>query len=58
MSGAEGFRSTPAPMLGEHSDEICRDLLGMSDSEIKQLLDQDILHNPSNTESTGASMFG
>ena len=58
MSGVEGFRSTPAPMLGEHTDEICRDLLGMSDSEIKQLLDQNILHNPSNTESTGASMFG
>jgi len=58
MSGVEGFRSIRAPLLGEHTDEICRDLLGMSDADVKQLLDQDILHNPSNTESTGASMFG
>lgn len=57
MSAAQGFRSTRAPLLGEHTDEICRDLLGMSDGEIQQLLDRDILHNPSNTESTGGSMF-
>jgi crotonobetainyl-CoA:carnitine CoA-transferase CaiB-like acyl-CoA transferase len=57
MSGASGFQSTRTPLLGEHTDEICRDLLGMTDSEIQQLLEQDILHNPSNTESTGGSMF-
>jgi benzylsuccinate CoA-transferase BbsF subunit len=57
MSATQGFRSTRAPLLGEHTNEICRDLLGMSDDEIQQLLDQDILHNPSNTESTGGSMF-
>ena len=57
MSGASPFHSTPAPLLGEHTDEICRDLLGMSDDEIQKLLKEDILHNPSNTEGTGKSMF-
>ncbi|MEX2626344.1 MAG: CoA transferase [Ilumatobacteraceae bacterium] len=28
----------PAPMLGEHTREICRDLLGMSDAEIDELV--------------------
>jgi crotonobetainyl-CoA:carnitine CoA-transferase CaiB-like acyl-CoA transferase len=58
MSGASPVPSRSAPLLGEHTDEICRDLLEMSDDDIKQLLDEDILHNPSNTEGTGKSMFG
>ncbi len=57
MSGASPFPSIRAPLLGEHTDEICRDLLGMSEDEIKRLLDEDILHNPSNTEGTGRGMF-
>jgi len=31
-----------APLLGEHTDEICVDLLGMSESEVKVLREQDI----------------
>jgi hypothetical protein len=34
-----------------------RDLLKMSDEEIKQLLAEDVLHNPANTPSSGKSMF-
>ncbi|UCG83612.1 MAG: CoA transferase [Dehalococcoidia bacterium] len=58
MSGASPVPSRSAPLLGEHTDEICRDLLGISDDELNQLLEKDILHNPSNTEGTGKSMFG
>jgi benzylsuccinate CoA-transferase BbsF subunit len=57
MSGVTFPQSTPAPMLGQHTDEICRDLLKMSDEEIRRLLDEGILHNPANTESTGKGMF-
>ena len=57
MSGAEIPASTAAPMLGEHTEEICRGLLRMSDGEIKRLVDEDVLHTPANTESTGKGMF-
>lgn len=58
LSDASPLQSTPAPMLGQHTEEICRELLGMSDDEIKRLLDEDILHSPANTESSGKGMFG
>ena len=58
MSGASPGQSTPAPLLGQHTEEICCDLLKMSDEEIRQLLDADVLHNPANTQSTGKGMFG
>ena len=45
-------------MLGEHTEEICRDVLMMSDEEIRQLVAEDILHTPANTQGTGKSMFG
>jgi len=57
LSGAAPLQSMPAPLLGEHTEEICRDLLGMSEDEIKRLLDEDILHSPANTESSGKGMF-
>jgi hypothetical protein len=44
-------------MLGQHTEEICRELLGMSEDEIQRLLDEDILHSPANTESSGKGMF-
>jgi benzylsuccinate CoA-transferase BbsF subunit len=48
MSGASAMKSTPAPLLGQHTEEICRNLLKMSDEEIKHLLEEDVLHNPAN----------
>ncbi|TET74895.1 MAG: CoA transferase [Dehalococcoidia bacterium] len=57
LSGAAPLQSTPAPMLGQHTEEICHELLGMSEDEIKRLLDEDILHSPANTESSGKGMF-
>ncbi|MBE0479494.1 MAG: CoA transferase [Dehalococcoidia bacterium] len=58
LSAYPSLWSTRAPLLGEHTDEICRDILGMTDKEIAGLLAAEILHNPSNTSGTGKSMFG
>jgi benzylsuccinate CoA-transferase BbsF subunit len=57
MSDVPPLQSTPAPLLGENTEEICRDLLKMADEEINRLLDEDILHSPANTESSGKGMF-
>ena len=35
--------SRPAPLLGQHTDEICRELLGLSDEEIAALRDEGAL---------------
>jgi crotonobetainyl-CoA:carnitine CoA-transferase CaiB-like acyl-CoA transferase len=35
-----------APQLGEHTREICRDLLGMADAEIDALLASGALERP------------
>jgi formyl-CoA transferase/CoA:oxalate CoA-transferase len=39
MSGTPGSVRTPAPHLGEHTDEVLRDDLGLSDQEIRRLRD-------------------
>lgn len=33
----EPLMRTPAPLLGQHTHEVCRELLGMSDAEIERL---------------------
>ena len=38
--------STPAPLLGQHTEEICHDLLNMSDDEIQRLKDEKVLEVP------------
>jgi crotonobetainyl-CoA:carnitine CoA-transferase CaiB-like acyl-CoA transferase len=35
-----------APRLGEHTEEICRELLGMTDAEIRELLESGALEGP------------
>lgn len=35
--------SRPAPLLGQHTEEICRELLGLTDAEFKQLRDEGAL---------------
>jgi benzylsuccinate CoA-transferase BbsF subunit len=37
--------SIRAPLLGEHTDEICRELLGMSDKEITKLKEEGVLED-------------
>ena len=39
MSETPGSVRTPAPLLGEHTDEVLRERLGMSDAEIARLRD-------------------
>jgi benzylsuccinate CoA-transferase BbsF subunit len=34
MTGASGIPRGPAPLLGQHTDEVCRDILKLSDDEI------------------------
>ncbi len=43
MSEAKLPPSRPAPILGQHTAEICRELLKMSDSEISSLKDEGVL---------------
>ncbi|MFC3124361.1 CaiB/BaiF CoA transferase family protein [Pseudoroseomonas globiformis] len=38
--------SGPAPALGEHSREILRDLLGLSEEEVQELLDAGVISTP------------
>ena len=35
--------SVQAPMLGEHTEEVCREVLGLDDDRIQELLDQGVL---------------
>ena len=43
MSEAKLPPSRPAPILGQHTAEICRELLKMSDSDISRLKDEGVL---------------
>lgn len=36
--------TVPAPMLGEHTVEVCSDVLGMDPDEIQRLIDEEVLH--------------
>ena len=35
--------TVPAPLLGEHTLEICRDILGMDDAEVERLVGEGVL---------------
>lgn len=43
FSDAHSNPSTPAPLLGQHTREICRDLLGLSDADVARLIDSGAL---------------
>lgn len=43
LSEAPPLQSTPAPLLGQHTDEICRELLEMSQEEIERLKEEGVL---------------
>jgi crotonobetainyl-CoA:carnitine CoA-transferase CaiB-like acyl-CoA transferase len=42
MSDATPIYS-PAPLLGEHTEEICQEILGMTPDEVREFLDADVL---------------
>ncbi|MDM7998720.1 MAG: CoA transferase [Dehalococcoidia bacterium] len=58
MSGAPPMPSTAAPLLGQHTEEICRDLLKMPDDEIQRLVREGVLHTPASTKGGEAGILG
>jgi benzylsuccinate CoA-transferase BbsF subunit len=42
MSDATPIYS-PAPLLGEHTEEICQEILGMTPDDVREFLDADVL---------------
>jgi crotonobetainyl-CoA:carnitine CoA-transferase CaiB-like acyl-CoA transferase len=44
MSLTPGFVRGVAPLMGEHTHEIARNLLGLSDEEIKKLDGEKVLY--------------
>ena len=58
MSGAPPNQSTAAPLLGQHTEEICRDLLKMSAEEVQRLVKEDVLHTPASAGGGGTSILG
>ena len=44
LSKTPGSLRTPAPTLGQHNDEVCRDILGMNDDEIAEAIIQQALY--------------
>lgn len=43
MSGVETGPYSPAPLLGEHTEEVCRDVLGMRPGDIAALVESGVL---------------
>jgi benzylsuccinate CoA-transferase BbsF subunit len=43
ISGIEHGPHSPAPLLGQHTDEVCREILGMTDGEIRGLKEDGVL---------------
>lgn len=46
FSGAERLPAAPAPQLGEHTDEVLGDLLGLGEREISRLHDEGVVAGP------------
>jgi CoA:oxalate CoA-transferase len=45
LSDTPGSIRLPAPLLGEHTDQVLRERLGMSDEEIARLKAQGVIRN-------------
>lgn len=43
MSGVETGPYSPAPLLGQHTEEVCRDVLGMKPGDIAALVESGVL---------------
>ena len=46
FSSAERLQARPAPLLGEHTDEVLAGVLGLSDGEIGRLHDDGVVAGP------------
>ncbi|MGH8662662.1 MAG: CaiB/BaiF CoA transferase family protein [Burkholderiales bacterium] len=43
LSRASAERNWPTPFIGEHTRQVCRDILGMTDAEMEPLIEQGVL---------------
>ena len=43
LSETPGFHAAPAPLFGQHTDEVCRRILDLSDDEVAALLVEGVL---------------
>jgi len=43
FSNADSAPTSPAPLLGQHTREVCRDLLGLDDADIARLAEDGVL---------------
>jgi benzylsuccinate CoA-transferase BbsF subunit len=46
LSKAPAASNWPSPLIGEHTRQVCRDILGMSDAEIEPLIKEGVLEVP------------
>ena len=46
FSGAERLAPARAPMLGEHTDEVLAEVLGLGDAEIGRLYERGVVAGP------------
>ena len=46
LSGFSGGPTKASPKLGEHTRDVCRDLLGLGDEEIEELVEAGTLEVP------------
>ncbi len=46
LSATPPLPSTPAPLFGQHTDEICREILQLPENEIKRLKEAGVLEGP------------
>jgi benzylsuccinate CoA-transferase BbsF subunit len=50
LSKAQAACNWPTPFIGEHTRQVCRDILGMHEAEIEPLIDEGVLEVPANLE--------
>jgi benzylsuccinate CoA-transferase BbsF subunit len=55
LSKAQAACNWPTPFIGEHTRQVCRDILGMHDSEIEPLIEEGVLEVPPPAAPTDAS---
>ena len=53
LSRAAAARNWPTPFIGEHTLQVCREMLGMTDAEIEPLIAEGVLEVPAPAEAGG-----
>jgi benzylsuccinate CoA-transferase BbsF subunit len=44
LSKTPGVLRMPAPLLGEHNEQVCKEILGMNDEEIAEAIIEQALY--------------